>query len=80
MSQPKTRERLSNFRRANRKLPRRRMDIPMDRLNFKNPDILSKFTTETGKILPRRVTGVSAFVHRTITRQIKRARALNLLP
>lgn len=78
--QPKTRERLANFRRANRKLPRRRMDIPMDKLNFKNPDILSKFTTETGKILPRRVTGVSAFIHRTITREIKRARALNLLP
>lgn len=78
--QPKTRERLANFRRANRKLPRRRMDIPMDKLNHKNPEILSKFTTETGKILPRRVTGVSAFIHRTITREIKRARALNLLP
>ncbi|TLD72179.1 30S ribosomal protein S18 [Phragmitibacter flavus] len=78
--QPKTRERLANFRRANRKLPRRRMDIPMDKLNFKHPEILSKFTTETGKILPRRVTGVSAFIHRTITREIKRARSLNLLP
>lgn len=77
--QPKTRERLSNFRRANRKLPRRRMDIPMDKLNFKHPEILAKFTTETGKILPRRVTGVSAFVHRTITREIKRARCLNLM-
>jgi len=78
--QPKTRERLSNFRRANRKLPRRRMDIPMDKLNYKHPEILSKFTTETGKILPRRVTGVSAFVHRTITREIKRSRSLNLMP
>lgn len=78
--QPKTRERLANFRRANRKLPRRRMDIPMDKLNYKNPEILAKFTTETGKILPRRVTGVSAFIHRTITREIKRARCLNLLP
>ncbi|CAN5735566.1 hypothetical protein BH11VER1_BH11VER1_08280 [soil metagenome] len=80
MSQPKTRERLSNFRRANRRLPRRRMDIPMDKLNYKNPDLLAKFATETGKILPRRVTGVSAYVHRTITREIKRARSLNLMP
>lgn len=78
--QPKNRERLANFRRANRKLPRRRMDIPVDKLNYKNPELLSKFTTETGKILPRRVTGVSAYIHRTITREIKRARAMNLLP
>ena len=45
-----------------------------------NPDFLAKFTTETGKIYPRRTTGVSAKVHRRITREIKRARALNLLP
>jgi len=77
--QPKTEERARNLRRANRKLPRRRMDIPMDKLNYKHPEILGKFTTETGKILPRRVTGVSAFVHRTITREIKRARSLNLM-
>jgi small subunit ribosomal protein S18 len=77
--QPKTEERARNLRRANRKLPRRRMDIPMDKLNYKYPEILAKFTTETGKILPRRVTGTSAFVHRTITREIKRARALNLM-
>lgn len=78
--QPKNRERLANFRRANRKLPRRRMDIPVEKLNYKNPELLSKFTTETGKILPRRVTGVSAYIHRTITREIKRARAMNILP
>ena len=77
--QPTTEERARNLRRANRKLPRRRMDIPMDKLNYKHPEILGKFTTETGKILPRRVTGVSAFVHRTITREIKRARSLNLM-
>ena len=61
-------------------MPRRRMDIPVDQLNYKNPDLLSKFTTETGKILPRRVTGVSARIHRIITREVKRARAVNLLP
>jgi small subunit ribosomal protein S18 len=45
-----------------------------------NPEFLSKFTSETGKILPRRVTGVSAKMHRKITREIRRARAVNLLP
>ena len=68
------------FRRANRRMPRRRMDIPVDQLNYKNPDLLAKFTTETGKILPRRVTGVNARIHRIITREVKRARAVNLLP
>jgi small subunit ribosomal protein S18 len=77
--QPKTRERLANFRRANRKLPRRRMDIPVDKLTHLNPEILLKFCTETGKILPRRVTGVSAYLHRKITREIKRSRAVNLM-
>ena len=78
--EPKTKERAMNFRRANRRMPRRRMDIPVDQLNYKNPDLLAKFTTETGKILPRRVTGVSARIHRIITREVKRARAVNLLP
>ncbi|MDB6075655.1 MAG: ribosomal protein [Verrucomicrobiaceae bacterium] len=55
------------------------MDIPTTQLTYKNPDLLSKFTTETGKILPRRVTGVSAWIHRKITREIKRARAVNIL-
>ena len=51
----------------------------MSEPNFLNPDLLSKFTSETGKILPRRVTGVSAKLHRKITRQIKRSRAVNLM-
>ena len=78
--EPKTKERAMAFRRANRRMPRRRMDIPVDQLTYKNPDLLAKFTTETGKILPRRVTGVNARIHRIITREVKRARAVNLLP
>lgn len=78
--QPKNEERLINFRRANRKMPRRRMDIPADKIVYSNPELLSRFTSETGKIIPRRVTGVAAWLHRKITREIKRARAVNLLP
>ncbi|MGK0188518.1 MAG: small subunit ribosomal protein S18 [Verrucomicrobiales bacterium] len=77
--EPKTKERMSNFRRANRRMPRRRLDIPMEKVSYNYPDILAKFTTESGKILPRRITGVSAKLHRKITRAIKHARALNLL-
>ena len=78
--EPKTKERAMNFRRANRRMPRRRLDIPVEKIDYKNPDLLGLFTTDTGKILPRRVTGVSAKIHRKITREIKRARAINLLP
>ena len=77
--EPKTEQRAYNLRKANRKMPRRRLDIPLEKIDYKNPDVLTLFTTDSGKILPRRVTGVSAKIHRKITREIKRSRALNLL-
>ena len=79
MSEPKTVQRRINFRKANRRMPTRRHDIPVEQVEYKNPDLLAKFTSETGKILPRRVTGVSAKLHRRISREIKRARAVNLM-
>ena len=79
MSEPKTVERRIAFRKANRTMPRRRLDIPVDQVTYTNPEILSKFTSDTGKILPRRVTGVSAKLHRKITREIKRSRSVNLM-
>jgi small subunit ribosomal protein S18 len=79
MTEPKTEQRRINFRKANRQMTRRRHDIPMGEVNFKNTDLLSKFTSETGKILPRRVTGVSAKLHRKLTRSIRCARAVNLM-
>jgi small subunit ribosomal protein S18 len=78
--QPKTQERLIALRRANRRMPRRRMDIPVDKLTYTNPELLSRFLTETGKLIPRRVTGLPAWLHRKVTREVKRARAINLLP
>lgn len=80
MSEPKTIQRRINFRKANRQMPRRRHDIPVSQVVYTNPELLSKFTSETGKILPRRVTGVSAKLHRRITNAIKQSRAVNLLP
>ena len=78
--EPKNEERAANFRRNNRRMPRRRLDVPVEKIDYKNPELLTLFTTETGKILPRRVTGVSAKLHRKITREIKRSRAVNLMP
>ncbi|NNC88320.1 MAG: 30S ribosomal protein S18 [Akkermansiaceae bacterium] len=80
MTEPKTEQRRINFRKANRPMTRRRLDLTFDKISYKNPEVLAKFTSDTGKILPRRVTGVSAKMHRKITREIKRARSVNLLP
>ncbi len=51
-----------------------------DLTDFKNVDILRRFLSETGKILPRRRTGLNAQEHRKLARTIKRARMLGLLP
>jgi len=67
------------MRRANRPMPRRRIDLPVEAIDYKNPELLKRFITESGKILPRRLTGVPAHLHRRITRAIKRARSVLLL-
>jgi len=77
--QPKTAQRRTNFRKANRSMPRRRTDITVEAIDYKNPELLKRFVTESGKILPRRMTGMPAHLHRKITRQIKRARAVLLM-
>lgn len=80
MSEPKTIQRRINFRKANRQMTRRRQDIPVEQITPLNTEVLGKFTSETGKILPRRVTGVSAKLHRKINNAIKQSRAINLMP
>ncbi len=49
-------------------------------VDYKRPDVLRRFCTESGKILPRRITGTSAKNQRKLVREIKKARALALLP
>ncbi len=66
-------------KRANRGFPKRRIDFNVDDLDFKNVDLLKKFVTEKGRILPRRVTGMPAKAHRRLTRAIKRARHVLLV-
>ncbi len=79
MTGPKTEERAMNLRRANRKMPRRRLDIPAEKINSLQPEFLKKFVNENGKIHLRRFKGVSAPLNRKSKREIKRARALNLM-
>ncbi|MDO5002654.1 MAG: 30S ribosomal protein S18 [bacterium] len=49
-------------------------------VDYKDPETLRKYINEKGKILPRRVTGNCACHQRHIAQQIKRARAIALLP
>ena len=49
-------------------------------IDYKRADILGRFITDRGKILPRRVTGTCARHQRDLARAIKRARIIALLP
>ena len=49
-------------------------------INYRDSDGLRRFTTERGKILPRRITGTCAKHQRELSTAIKRARILALLP
>ncbi len=49
-------------------------------VDYKDDKLLARFLTERGKILPRRLSGVSARHQRQLAVAIKRARYLALLP
>ena len=49
-------------------------------VDYKDTDVLKSFITETGKIVPSRITGTKAKYQRQLATAIKRARFLALLP
>lgn len=70
---------------ANRRFrPRKKVDPfvkdPSKKIDYKDIETLKRFISERGKILPRRVTGLTAKHQRRVTREIKRARQVALLP
>lgn len=68
--------------RQKRSQPRKRNNpLKQSRLiDYLDPKFLGRFTNDQGKILPRRITGVTALQQRRLTRAIKFARHLGLLP
>ena len=52
----------------------------MEMIDYKDIETLRQFITERGKILPRRITGVSYFYQKLLKKAIKQARHMALLP
>jgi cold-inducible RNA-binding protein len=50
------------------------------KIDYKNPKLLAKFTSERGRILPRKMTGLTTINQRHVVRAIKRAQQLAMLP
>ena len=64
---------------------RRRKSCPFagpkaPKIDYKDVKLLSRFTSERGKIMPSRITAVSAKKQRELARAIKKARFLALIP
>jgi small subunit ribosomal protein S18 len=53
---------------------------PGEPIDYKDVDLLRKFVTERGKILPRRITGLTSKQQRDLSLSIKRARQIALMP
>jgi small subunit ribosomal protein S18 len=51
----------------------------MDTIDYKDTETLRQFITERGKIMPRRITGVSHYYQKVLKKAIKRARHMALI-
>jgi small subunit ribosomal protein S18 len=62
------------------KIEKNKDNIYKTTFDYKNIDILKKFLSLEGKIIARRKSGLNSKQHRYVSKSIKRARAINLLP
>ena len=59
--------------------PKPKIDFTVESLDFKNTTLLRQFTTDQGRILPRKYTGLPAHYQRRLNKAIKRARQMLLM-
>ncbi len=65
---------------SNRKKVCRFCENKVDKIDYKDVATLKRYTSERGKILPRRVTGTCAKHQRKLTTAIKSSRVVALMP
>jgi small subunit ribosomal protein S18 len=72
----------SNFKNNKQRTVRKKQNPLKDAkvVDYLDVKLLQKFTNDQGKILPRRITGVTAYQQRQIAKAIKHARHLALMP
>jgi len=66
-----------------RRVPMKGKDVDvglLEMLDFRNARLLSQFVSETGKLLPRRKSGLSAKVHRKMVKRVKTSRIMGIIP
>ena len=74
----------TTVKKSYKKAPRRKVCVfcqeKVEEIDYKDVNRLKKFITESGKILPRRMSGTCAKHQRELSTAIKRARIASLLP
>jgi small subunit ribosomal protein S18 len=59
--------------------PKPKIDFTVDALDYKNINLLRQFVTESGRLLPRKYTGLPAHYQRRLGRAVKRARQMLMM-
>lgn len=66
--------------RRKKRCPISASNIKPEEINYKDVELLKNFITERGKIIPRRISGVSAAHQKALAEAVKIARQIALLP
>ena len=79
------RKQKKNFKRKRKPIDNKKRfclftSLGIEEIDYKDTQLLKKYLTETGKVIPARLTGTSAKYQRQLNKAVKRARHLSLIP